>query len=315
MTILLRALRVLAGAIVTLLLVSVLVFALTEAAPGDAANIIAGRGATAEELAEVRARFGLDDPAPQRYGRWLAGAVQGDLGTSLYSSRSVWSTIANSVGPTFSLVVVSMVIAVLVALPLAVIAAVRPNSLPDRAITTWTAITAAVPEFVIGLLLVSVFAVRLSILPSIRYVPASVSVVEWLRHLLLPCLALAAAPAAELARQGRAALREALEQDYIRAARAKGLRATSVVGKHALKNSAVPIVTVMGIWFGRLFGGAVIIELIFAIPGFGSVALDSVVRRDIPLIQGVMLFSAVVVIVVNLLVDISYAYFNPRERR
>jgi len=307
--------RRLLSVIPLLLLVSILVFLLLELVPGDAARTVAGENATEEEIEETRERLGLNDPLPVRYVRWLGNAVTGDLGTSLYSSESVVSLIWQRVPITLSLAVVSFVIALGFGLTFGLLAGVKPNTWVDRTVSSISALSMALPPFVVGLFLVLFFAVERSWFPATGYAPVADGVGEWLRHLILPAIALATIPAAELARQTRGALVDTMGRDFIRTARAKGLRRRRVIGKHALKNAGIPIVTVIGLQAARVLSGAVTVEFIFAIPGFGSLAVSAVNLRDLPLIQGIVLTSAIAVIAVNLVVDILYGYFNPRLRQ
>lgn len=302
-------------AIPLLLLVGLFVFLLLDLTPGDAASRVAGDTATPEQIVEVRERLGLDRNVFVRYGEWLGDAVQGDLGESLTTPQSVGEAISQRIPVTASLAGVALGLTVVCGLPLGALAALRPNSLIDRTVTAMAALAMAIPPFVVGLILVVVFAVRYGWLPATGYVAFDESPVEWFKHLVLPGIALAAIPTAEVARQLRGALVDALGNDYIRTARAKGLRESAVVGKHALKNAAIPVVTVLGLQASRILAGSVTVEFIFVVPGFGRLAYDAVIARDIPMIQGVVMVSAAVVLIVNLLVDLSYGYFNPRVRQ
>ena len=308
-------LRRLATAVVLLVVVRFFVFLLLELTPGDAAVTIAGENATPQQIAETRARLGLDDPVLVRYGEWLLHAIQGDLGTSLYSSESVLNIIAARLPVTASLALVSLLLVLLIGLPIGMLAAVRANSWIDRALSAFTSLSMALPPFVTGLALVLVFGVTLAWLPATGYTSlADGGLGGWLDHLILPAIAVAAISTAELARQTRGALVDVLGADYIRTTRAKGLGWRKVVGKHALKNAGVPIVTIFGIQVSRVLAGAVTVEFVFALPGFGSLAVSSVNERDLPVILGVVLVSALVVLIANVIVDLSYGYFNPRVR-
>jgi peptide/nickel transport system permease protein len=302
------------SAIPILLLVTVIVFLLLQLVPGDAAVVIAGETASPQDIAATRERLGLNDPLPVQYGRWLAGAVQGDLGNSMFSDQSVTSLIGSRIPVTASLAVVALLLILAMGLSLGVLAAVRPNSVFDRTVTGLAALSLAVPPFLIAVVLVLVLALQLKWFPATGYAGLDQGFGEWLRHLILPAFSVSLVSSAELARQTRSGMLDVLSQDYIRTARSKGLRTRQIVVKHALKNAASPILTVFGLQVGRFLAGAVIVEFIFALPGLGSLAAQAVSQRDIPLIQGVVLFSAVAVIGVNLLVDISYGIFNPRLR-
>lgn len=312
-------LRYIAGrvmvAIPMLLIVGFCVFILLDLAPGDAASRVAGETATPEEIELVRERLGLDENVLVRYGEWLGDAAQGDLGRSLTTPQDVTDAISSRLPITASLALIAILMTLVVAIPLGVLAALRPNSLLDRAVTAIAALSMAVPPFVVGLVLVLLFAVKWQVLPATGYHAFADDPVEWLKHLILPAIAVAAIPTAELARQLRGSLVDALGNDYVRTARAKGMRERTVVFKHALKNAAIPVITVFGLQIGRVLAGSVTVEFIFVLPGFGRLAYDSVVGRDVPMIQGVVMTSALVVITVNLLVDISYGFLNPRLRR
>lgn len=308
--------RRLLSAIPLLIALSFFVFVLLDLMQGNAAAAAAGENATPEEVAATEHRLGLDKPLLVRYGIWLGHAVRGDLGNSLLSSESVTSLIMERIPVTLSLALVTLVIAALVAIPVGMAAALRPNRLLDRAVTATASVLMAVPPFVLGLVLVLIFAINASVLPATGYSTLGKDGFgDWLSHLLLPALALAAISGAELARQTRAAMVDTLGQDFMRTVRAKGLRAPMIIGKHAMKNAGVPIVTIIGLQVSRVLAGSVTVEFIFALPGFGSLAVTAVNQRDIPVILGVVMISALVVLIANLIVDVSYGYFNPRLRR
>ncbi|WP_299950628.1 ABC transporter permease [uncultured Modestobacter sp.] len=302
-------------AVPVLLLVSLFTFLLLDLLPGDAAVAIAGENATEEQIALTRERLGLDSPFLERFWNWVSSAAQGDLGTSLYTGQSVTEAIGERLPVTASLGLVALLMAVVVAIPLGAIAATRPGSLADRVVISATSLAMAVPPFVLGLVLVVVFAIQLQFLPATGYTAiAEEGLWGWLSHLILPAIAVAGIMAAELARQTRGALLDALSQSYVRTAKARGLRPPTVVGKHALKNAATPIVTVLALQIGHVLGAAVTVEFVFAIPGFGSLAVNAVNLRDVPLIQGVVFVSALVVLAANLLADVVYGYLNPKLR-
>lgn len=304
------------SAIPLLLILSLVVYLLLAVMGGDAARIVAGEDATEADVEATRQRLGLDQPIIERYLTWIGHAIQGDLGTSWTSSQSVTSLILDRVPVTFSLTLVAMVFAVVLGLPAGVLSAIKVNSIVDRVISAVASVTMAVPPFVIGLGLVIVFAVNAQVLPATGYTPlAEAGVRPWFNSLVLPAAALAFISAAELLRQTRAAMVDTLERDYIRTVRAKGMRTPTMVGKHALKNAGVPIVTVVGLQVGRLLAGAVTVETVFALPGLGTLAVNSAIQRDAPVLLGVVMVSALLVLSVSLIVDMSYAYFNPRLRR
>lgn len=298
-----------------IVVVLLIVFLLVELTPGDAAVTLAGENASAEQIEDVRRRLDLDEPLVNRMLDYAGDVVRGDLGTSLLTSRRVVDLIAETWPITASLAIVALVIVVLLGLGGGVIAALRYGGLVDRLMTALTSLGTAIPAFVFAFLLLVPFAVDRSLLPSVGFAPLSDGLWEWLRHLILPGLALAIPSAAELARQVRGALVDTFQQDYIRSKYASGLSTVRVVGKHALRNAAIPIVTVLGLQVGRIIGSAVVVEKVFAIPGLGSLSFRAALGRDVPLIQGLVLFVAAVVLLVNLVVDISYGYLNPRLRQ
>jgi peptide/nickel transport system permease protein len=304
----------LAFAVPTLLFVTFLVFALVNFAPGDAAVELAGENPTPERIQQIREDLRLDDPLLVRYGRWLGDAVTGDFGTSVTSRQEVSELITTRLAVTASLAAIALVLMIVLAIFFGILGALWPGRWIDRLITWVAALAIAAPPFWIGLVLVLLFAVDRSWFPAIGYTGLDGGVSEWLRHLILPAIALAALPAAELALQLKGALTEELGRDYLLAVRAKGMTARSIVGKHALKNAAIPVVTVLGHRIAQLLGGAVTIEAVFVLPGLGSLAVASTINRDIPVLLSIVVISTLFVIVVNLLVDISYGYFNPKVR-
>jgi peptide/nickel transport system permease protein len=292
----------------------VMALLLMDLMPGDPATIMAGERATPEAVEAIRADLALDRPFVERFVDYVGGVLRGDLGQSPGSASSVWDRIWASLPVTFSLGLVAMVMAVVGGVATGVAAALHQGRPLDRAVTGVSSVLLAVPSFVVGLALVIFFAVDRSILPASGYEPLSAGLWPWLERLILPGAALALASGAELARQTRGALVDTMEQDFIRAHRAKGLGRWRVLAKHAAKNAATPVVTVAGLQITRILGGAIIVERIFGMHGFGELAVNAVLTRDLVLIQGVVLVSAVVVLLVNLLVDLSYAYLNPQAR-
>lgn len=297
-----------------MLIVALVVFSLLYFAPGDPVAAIAGDQATAEQIAAIRNSLGLDRPYWVRFGEWLWNVLRGDLGTSLISNVPVTSLIAQRLEPTLSLMVVTLFGAVLVATPLAVVAAWKRGTAIDRLVMGLGVLGFSMPVFVVGYVLAYVFAIQLRWLPVQGYAPLSSGVGPWLSSLLLPAIALGTGYVALIARIGRAAIVEVLHQDYIRTARAKGASSFAVLYKHALKNAAVPMVTVVGIGVGLLIGGAVVTESVFAIPGIGRLTADAILRRDYPVIQAVVLMFSMSYVVINLLVDLVYPLFDPRIR-
>ena len=303
-----------ASAVPMLLLVSFFVYALVDLVPGDAAAVLAGDNATPEQIEQTRQALGLDQPLIVRYLDWLGGALTGDLGTSLYSSQSVVQILGERLPVTLSLTLVTMLIVVAVGLPAGIFAAVHPNSWLDRTLTVLSSVAMAVPPFIVALALVIPLAILSPIFPATGYAPLADGAGVWLQHLILPAIAIAAISAAELARQTRASLIDVLGKDYIRTTRAKGLLRSTIIGKHGLKNAGVPIITVLGLQVSRVLAGAVTVEFVFALPGLGTLAVSSVFSRDVPVILGIVMLCAVLIVLINVLVDATYGYLNPRVR-
>jgi peptide/nickel transport system permease protein len=298
-----------------MVVVSFLVFSLVVFLPGDPATSIAGGAdATPEQVEKVRRELGFDDPTVVQYWHWLEGVLQLDLGESLYNDRSVSGEIGRRFPVTFSVAIGAIVVSLVLGVGAGILAGTRPGRLTDRAVTVGTSLGLAVPSFWLALMLVIVFAVNLQWLDAIGYTRFSDSPTEWAKHLVMPWIALGVGAAATVARQVRGALVDVLDQDYIRTARSKGLAGRVVIGKHALKNAALPALTVLGIQFSYLLGGTVIVESIFSIPGLGQYVTNAITGRDLPVIQGVVLTMAVVFVVMNLLVDVLYAVVNPKVR-
>ena len=305
--------RVLAGAPI-LLLVAVFIFALVHLTPGDPAVLLAGDNATPAQVEAIRARLNLDLPLPQQFGIWFADVLRLDLGASIYSNQPVTRLIAQRIEPTFVLAAATLVLTVLIAVPLGVVSAWQANTVWDRLIMGMAVLGFSVPVFVIAYVLVYLFAVEWRLFPVQGYAPLSDGIGATLHSVALPALSLALVFAALIARVTRASMLDALSQSYIRTARAKGLSTPRILVIHALKSVGVPVMTVIGIGFATLIGGVVVTESVFNIPGIGRLTVDAITRRDYPVIQGVILFFSATLIVVNLLVDLSYALFDPRVR-
>lgn len=297
-----------------LALVAVFVFLLLHLAPGDPATMIAGDYATPEQVARIRAHLGLDKPMHVQFFGWVLRVLQGDLGSSIFSDLPVTRLIGQRIEPTLMLTLVTIIIAVAVALPLGVLAAYRAGSLVDRAVMAVAVIGFSTPIFVVGYLLIFFFALELGWFPSQGYVRLEAGLFECLRSLVLPAVALGLLYVALLARVTRATVLEVLAEDYIRTADAKGLAPKTVLSRHALKNAAVPIATVIGVGIAALLGGVVVTETVFNIPGLGRLTADAIQRRDYPVVQGLILLFAGVYVLINLLVDLSYVLFDPRIR-
>jgi peptide/nickel transport system permease protein len=292
--------------------VAFFVFSLLYLTPGDPAAVIAGDIATEEDIRRIRASLGLDEPFLVRFGSWAWGMMHGDLGTSIFTKLPVTHLIAQRIEPTVALTLCTLFVAVLVAVPLGVLAAWRAGSWIDRSVMAVSVLGFSVPVFVLAYALILTFSVSLEWLPVQGYRPISEGVWEWLRHLILPSVALGTVYMALIARITRASMLEVLSQDYVRTAQAKGLSTTQVLGGHALKNAAIPIVTVIGIGIALLISGAIVTETVFAIPGIGRLTVDAILRRDYPIIQGMILIFSGAYVLINLAVDLSYFLFDPR---
>jgi peptide/nickel transport system permease protein len=298
-----------------LLIVSFVVFSLTYLLPGDPATAIAGgENASPQEIVRVRHEYGFDDPLLQQYGRWLGKAVRFDFGESELDHKSVSSQIADKLPTTLSLALCAMAVGILLGLPLGILAGTKPGSVRDKVDTGVASLGIAIPNFFLGMILIIVFAINLGWFPAIGWEKFQNDPRGWLQHVVLPAIALGVFAAASLARQIRSSLIDTLDTNYVRTAWAKGSGSTRVVGKHGLKNAAIPAVTVLGLQLSVLLGGTVVIENLFSIPGLGGYLLAAVDKNDIAVIQGVTITFVLIFVIVNLLVDISYGYFNPRVR-
>jgi peptide/nickel transport system permease protein len=306
--------RRLLSTIPVLVIVAVLVFLLLRLTPGDPAAILAGDAASTQQIEEIRQTLGLDRPLPVQFGIWVGDLLRGDLGRSYYYKVRVTELIVQRLEPTMSLAALTIVIAILVAVPLGVVAAWRFGGWFDRFLMGFSVFGFSVPVFVLGYLLVWLASLKLGWFPVQGYKPLSGGFGPFLYHLVLPAITLSVIYIALLARVTRASVLEALGEDYIRTARAKGLAESRVLISHALANAAVPIVTIIGIGIALLIGGVVVTESVYAIPGLGRLTVDAVLSRDFPTIQGVILFFSVIYVVVNLLVDLSYVFLDPRIR-
>jgi peptide/nickel transport system permease protein len=297
-----------------LVIVAVLVFLLLRITPGDPAAILAGDAASTEQIEGIRKTLGLDKPLPVQFGIWVGQMLQGDLGESYYYKVRVTELISQRLEATLSLALVTIVMAVLISVPLGVIAAWRFGGWFDRSLMGFSVFGFSVPVFIVGYLLVWFISLKLGWLPVQGYKKIDAGLLAWIRHLVLPAITLSVIYIALIARVTRASVLEALGEDYIRTARAKGLPESQVLIKHALANAAVPIATVIGIGIALLIGGVVVTESVYAIPGLGRLTVDAVLARDFPTIQGLILFFSLIYVGVNLLVDLSYIFFDPRIR-
>ncbi|KAB2920705.1 MAG: ABC transporter permease [Hyphomicrobiaceae bacterium] len=293
-------------------MVAFFVFSLLYLTPGDPAAVIAGDIATNEDIERIRQKLGLDQPFLTRFGTWAWAVLHGDLGISIFTNLPVTQLIGQRVGPTLSLALCTLFVAVAISVPLGVFAAWKAGRLVDRLVMLFSVLGFSMPVFVLAYMLIYLFAIELDWLPVQGYTPLREGLWAWLRHLILPSIALGTIYIALIARITRATMLEILAQDYVRTAHAKGLAPNAVLMRHALKNAAVPIVTVIGIGVALLISGVVVTESVFAIPGIGRLTVDAILRRDYPIIQGVILLFSAVYVLVNLLVDLSYKLFDPR---
>jgi len=306
--------RRLGSTVIVMVIVGVFVFLLLHLSPGDPAAIVAGDNASPEQIAQIRTRLGLNDPLPVQFVRWAGAVVQGDLGVSIFSNEPVIKLIGERLEPTVSLSFTTLVFAVVIAVTFGVIAAARAGSLIDRALMGFSVLGFSVPVFVVGYLLIYFFSIQLRWLPVQGYSPIENGFWPWLERLILPTVALGLAYVALIARITRTSMLEVLSEDYIRTAKAKGVAHRPILLKHALKNAGVPIVTVIGIGVALLIGGVVITETVFNIPGVGRLVVDAISKRDYPIIQGVILLFSGAYVLINLLVDLSYTFLDPRIR-
>ena len=294
--------------------VALTVFALLHLTPGDPAQIIAGDYATPQDIEKIRGALGLDKPLLTQAGIWMANVLRGDLGTSIYSGLPVTTLIGQRIGPTVALTFLALVISVVFAVPLGVWAAWRQGSWIDRAIMVFSVSGFSMPVFWLGFLLVWVFSIQLSALPVQGYEPLRDGAWLFLRHLILPAATLSLVYMALIARMTRASMLGVLGEDFVRTAFAKGLAPRSVLLGHALKAASLPVVTIIGVGFALLIGGAVVTESVFALPGIGRLTVDAIVRRDYPVNQGVILIISGVYVLLNLVIDILYVILDPRIR-
>jgi peptide/nickel transport system permease protein len=294
--------------------VALFVFSLLHLSPGDPAVIIAGDTATLDDIARIRAKLGLDQPLYIQFTTWVWGLLHGDLGISIFTNLPVSKLIAQRVEPTVALTISTLVVSILAAIPMGVLAAWKAGSWIDRVVMVFAVLGFSVPVFVLAYLLIYVFAISTDLLPVQGFVSPRDGLRPFLSHIAMPSLALGMIYTALIARMTRASMLDVLAQDYIRTAQAKGLSNDKVLIGHALKNAAIPIVTIIGIGVALLISGVVVTETVFAIPGLGRLTVDAILRRDYPIIQGIILIFSAAYVLVNLLVDLSYTLLDPRIR-
>lgn len=306
--------RRVAISVVTLFVISLIVFTGVRMIPGDPARVMGGTDADAAGLAEIRQKYGLDDPVPLQYLRWIGLALRGDLGESIRTRESVVWTVARKLPITIELAGLSLLIALAIAIPAGVFSAARRNTVWDLLANAVSLCGLSVPSFWLGIMLILFLSVRLHWLPASGFVPLWESPLGNLQRMIMPAFVLGAGLAAVLMRQTRNSMIEILSADYIRTAWSKGLAGRAVIFRHAFRNGLIPVVTILGLQTGALMGGAVVTEQIFVVPGFGRLIVEAVFTRDYPLVQGVVLITASAYVFVNLLVDLSYSLLNPRIR-
>lgn len=306
--------RRLLATIPLLFLVSLVVFSFVHVLPGDPAVLFLGEEATPETLAQFRTRLGFDRPLTAQYAEWLGRALRGNLGRSLRTNQPVAEAILQRLPVTLELLAAALLISLAIAIPMGIVSAVRRNSGVDLVSTLFALVGFSMPNFWLGLILIYVFALLLRWLPPSGFVPLVADLVDNLRSLILPAITLGTALAALVTRQLRSGMLEVLRQDYVRTAQAKGLSQRLVVGKHALKNALIAVVTVVGLQIGGLLGNTIITETLFALPGVGRLMIDAIFSRDFFIVQGVILFLAVGYVLSNLMVDVVYSYLDPRIR-
>ncbi len=304
----------LGGTLAVLVLVAVMVFALTRLAAGDPIALLLGDQATAEDIAQARVQYGLDQPLLTQFGYWIKEVVQGNLGNSIFLQRPVTQALAERAEPTFFLATFAVTIAALIGIPCGLIAAVWRGRLVDQVFSAVAMLGASVPSFWMGLILIQIFAVWLGWFPASGYGNPGVPLIERLHHLVLPATVLGVLNSALIIRFTRASVLDILNEDYVRTARSKGLSERVVILKHVLRNALVPIVTVLGLTLALMIGGAVVTETVFNLPGVGNLVVRAVLRRDYPVIQGTLLVIAGIYVLINLVIDLIYMIVDPRIR-
>jgi peptide/nickel transport system permease protein len=304
----------LAGMVIVLLLVATLVFFLTRLAPGDPAAVMLGEQATAADIAKLRATYGLDQPLPLQFAYWLKELVHGNLGQSIFLQRPVTQALAERTEPTFFLTLFSLAIAMAIGVPCGIVAAVWRGKPVDQAFSAFAMLGASIPSFWLGLILMQIFAVGMGLFPVAGYGEPGVPLSDRLHHLVLPSIVLGVVNSALILRFTRASMLDVLGEDHIRTARAKGASEVRVVLHHALRNALIPVITVVGLTFALLIGGAIVTETVFGLPGVGNLVVSAVLRRDYPVIQGALLVIAALYVLINLAIDLLYLAIDPRVK-
>ena len=304
----------LAGMLAVMFTVVTIVFIIVRVAPGDPAAVMLGPDASAQDISQLRARLGIDQPLPIQYALFLGQLIRGDLGESIFLNRPVLSALADRAEPTFFLTLFAIAIASVIAIPIGILSAYRRGSLFDQATTTVAMLAASIPSFWLGLLLIQYFAVRFGVFPVSGYGGPGASLATRLYHLVLPAFALGIVSSALILRFTRASMLDVLNDDYVRTARSKGMGEFRVVMKHAFKNALIPVLTVIGLTAALLVSGAVVTETVFGLPGIGSLVVSAVLRRDYPVIQGALLIIAALYVLINFVIDMLYLVIDPRVK-
>lgn len=297
-----------------LFVVSIVIFGIIHITPGDPAAVILGQEATPEQIAELREQLGLNAPIHVQYLTWIAGVFQGDLGTSYFMKEPVTTAILDHIQPTISVATLGMAVSLIIAIPIGILAANKRGTVTDQSVMALALLGMSVPSFLLGLFLILLIGVQLGWLPVAGYQPLSSGLWEHLKYLIMPAISLGSIQAALIARMTRTSMLEVLNTNYIKTARAKGVKDRVIVFKHALRNAFLPILTVVGSSLGTLLTGAVVTETIFNIPGIGQLIINSIERRDYSVIQGVVLFVTLIYVIVNLVIDLLYGVIDPRVR-
>lgn len=295
------------------MVLALIIFTIVNAIPGDPASIAMGTEGSAD-IEQVRERMGLNRSKPERFVIWVKGMLQGDLGDSYFLGRTVKEAIVQRIPVTISLATLSLIFAIIIGIPLGILASLKPNSPRDTTIMSISLIGLSTPEFFLGLILMWIFALELRLFPTGGYSPLSEGFLSWLSSIFLPAFGYGLNKAAYFARLMRSSMLEVLNQDYIETARSKGQVERIIILKHALRNALLPIVTAIGLVYSLLLGGAFITESLFRLPGAGSLIIQSIQNRDYPVVQGALMFFACVILIVNLIIDVLYAFVDPRVR-
>lgn len=297
-----------------LFVVSIVIFLIVHITPGNPATVILGEEATTEQIAELEESLGLNLPIHEQYISWITGVFKGDLGTSFFMKEPVTKSILTHLSPTLSLALLAQIIALIIAIPIGVIAANKRGTLTDQGMMIFALLGMSIPSFLLALFLILLFGVKLGVLPVAGYKSLSAGIWVHIKYLIMPAISLGAIQAALIARMTRSSMLEVLNMNYIKSAKAKGVKRRKLIFKHAFRNASLPILTVVGQSFGTLITGAVVTETIFNIPGIGQMIINSVERRDFEVIQGVVLFITVTYVFLNLVIDLLYGVIDPRVR-